>query len=139
MMATKSIERSETAQAVLAIVAMQLDKQEQKGLETYGHSLDGVVHDPEGDVYDWTSEALAECIDGMQYLVKRVQELEAQERPMRRKAMNQIRSDFAHAEADMHSKGDVFTRFEMGQAVGFQQGVAATLRSLHMYIDGINR
>ena len=43
-----------------------LDRQNQKGLSTYGRTLDEC---PDGD-YDWKEMALEELIDALQYLSK---------------------------------------------------------------------
>ena len=43
-----------------------LDRQNQKGLNTYGRTLDEC---PDGD-YDWKEMALEELIDALQYLSK---------------------------------------------------------------------
>lgn len=48
------------------IINQILDKQNAKGMKTYGHSLE----DCPNEAYDWNIMALEEAIDGWQYQVK---------------------------------------------------------------------
>ena len=62
----------ETSQRVLEIIECQLHAQNSKGLAEYGQTID----DAQG--YDWTLEALSECVDAMQYMSRYMLELEAE-------------------------------------------------------------
>lgn len=62
----------ETSQRVLEIIERQLRAQNEKGIAEYDQSID----DAEG--YDWTLEALSECVDAMQYMSRYMLELEAE-------------------------------------------------------------
>ena len=48
------------------VINRVLDRQNQKGMSTYGRTLDDC---PDGD-YDWKEMALEELIDALQYLSK---------------------------------------------------------------------
>lgn len=48
------------------IINQILDKQNAKGMATYGHSLE----DCPNEAYDWNVMALEEAIDGWQYQIK---------------------------------------------------------------------
>ncbi|WP_050748990.1 hypothetical protein [Shouchella clausii] len=58
------------SQRVLEIIERQLHAQNSKGLAEYGQTID----DAQG--YDWTLEALSECVDAMQYMARRMLEIE---------------------------------------------------------------
>jgi hypothetical protein len=62
---------SEIADKVLGIVEQNLKSQIEKGLKKYGKTLDDCGF---GD-HDFLNMALEECIDGMQYLVKKNKQL----------------------------------------------------------------
>ncbi|MFP7288038.1 hypothetical protein SFC15_17625 [Shouchella clausii] len=65
-------ELPETSKRVLQIVERQLRAQNEKGIAEYGQTID----DAQG--YDWTLEALSECVDAMQYMSRYMLELEAE-------------------------------------------------------------
>jgi len=69
----------ETSREVLSIIAKQLDRQNKKGYETYGTTIDQA----KDEEYDWNRMALEECIDALQYLVKRNKELEKENKMLR--------------------------------------------------------
>lgn len=71
------MELPETSRRVLQIVEDKLREQNQKGLAEYGQSID----DAEG--YDWTLEALAECVDAMQYMARRMLEIEEENKKLK--------------------------------------------------------
>lgn len=64
----------ETSRRVLQIIEDKLRDQNNKGLAEYGQTID----DAQG--YDWTTEALAECIDAMQYMARRMLEMEEEKK-----------------------------------------------------------
>ncbi|GIN13154.1 hypothetical protein J26TS2_30210 [Shouchella clausii] len=67
----------ETSRRVLQIVEDKLRDQNNKGLAEYGQTID----DAQG--YDWTTEALAECIDAMQYMARRMLEMEEENKKLK--------------------------------------------------------
>lgn len=67
----------ETSRRVLQIIEDMLRDQNQKGLAEYGQSID----DAHG--YDWTTEALSECVDAMQYMARRMLEMEEENERLR--------------------------------------------------------
>lgn len=71
------MELPETSKRVLQIVERQLRDQNNKGLAEYGQTID----DAQG--YDWTTEALAECIDAMQYMARRMLEMEEENKKLK--------------------------------------------------------
>ena len=62
----KERELPNTSKKVLEIIKNQLVEQNKKGLNEYGKTID----DADDSQYDWNFEALAECADALQYLVK---------------------------------------------------------------------
>lgn len=60
--------------SVKDVINRVLDKQNAKGIATYGQTLDEC---PE-DAYEWKMMAIEELVDGMQYLAKENQMLEKQ-------------------------------------------------------------
>ncbi|PAE90901.1 hypothetical protein [Shouchella clausii] len=71
------MELPETSKRVLQIVERQLRAQNEKGIAEYGQTID----DAQG--YDWTLEALSECVDAMQYMARRMLELEGENERIR--------------------------------------------------------
>lgn len=67
----------ETSQRVLEIIERQLRAQNEKGIAEYGQTID----DAQG--YDWTPEALSECVDAMQYMARRMLEMEEENERLR--------------------------------------------------------
>jgi hypothetical protein len=53
-----------------------LDRQTEKGLKKYGTTIDEAYVDENGDEYDWGMMIAEELIDGIQYSIKKVEELE---------------------------------------------------------------
>ena len=49
------------------VINQVLDRQNQKGMSTYGRTLDDC---PDGD-YDWNEMAVEELVDALQYLAKK--------------------------------------------------------------------
>ncbi|MBU8598460.1 hypothetical protein KM908_20320 [Alkalihalobacillus clausii] len=72
------MELPETSKRVLQIVERQLRAQNEKGIAEYGQSID----DAEG--YDWTLEALSECVDAMQYMARDMIELKEENERLKR-------------------------------------------------------
>ncbi|MGN7287532.1 hypothetical protein ACTHP3_21675 [Shouchella rhizosphaerae] len=68
----------ETSQRVLEIIERQLHAQNSKGLAEYGQTID----DAQG--YDWTLEALSECVDAMQYMARYTLELEEENKRLKK-------------------------------------------------------
>ena len=60
--------------SVRAVINRVLDKQNEKGMETYGQTLD----DCPDESYDWNVMAIEELVDGIQYLAKENLRLEKQ-------------------------------------------------------------
>ncbi len=58
--------------SVRNVIDRVLDKQNEKGMATYGHTLD----DCPDEAYDWKMMAIEELVDGIQYLAKENQRLE---------------------------------------------------------------
>lgn len=58
--------------SVRKVIDRVLDKQNEKGMATYGQTLD----DCPDDSYDWKMMAIEELADGIQYLAKENQMLE---------------------------------------------------------------
>ena len=58
--------------SVRDVIDRVLDKQNAKGMETYGQTLD----DCPDEAYDWKMMAIEELVDGIQYLAKENQRLE---------------------------------------------------------------
>ena len=58
--------------SVRNIIDRVLDKQNAKGMATYGQTLD----DCPDEAYDWKMMAIEELVDGIQYLAKENQRLE---------------------------------------------------------------
>lgn len=77
----------QTSREVLNLIAKQLDKQNKKRISEYGESIDNATG------YDWTAEALAECVDALQHLVKRNKELENQVKIYRTVCMNMSQAE----------------------------------------------
>ncbi|MEK3756784.1 hypothetical protein MHB73_21325 [Bacillus sp. FSL K6-6483] len=71
------MELPETSRRVLQIIEDKLRDQNNKGLAEYGQTID----DAQG--YDWTTEALAECIDAMQYMARRMLEMEEENKKLK--------------------------------------------------------
>ncbi|WP_017728548.1 hypothetical protein [Halalkalibacterium ligniniphilum] len=87
-----------TSREVLNIIAKQLDKQNSKGLSTYGTTIDEASNDD----YNWNDEALAELADACQYLVK-------ENKRLRVKVM--------HYERHYENSGGIFNRMNMKQRI----------------------
>lgn len=68
----KLSKRPKVSQHVIDIVTNLVDAQDVKGWEKYGETIDSA----QDQAYDWNRMALEETVDGMKYLVKRVQQLE---------------------------------------------------------------
>ena len=62
----KERELPETAKVILKTIENQLVAQNKKGLKEYGKTID----DADDNEYDWNFEALAECVDALQYAIK---------------------------------------------------------------------
>ena len=58
--------------SVRNVIDRVLDKQNAKGMATYGQTLD----DCPDEAYDWKMMAIEELVDGIQYLAKENQRLE---------------------------------------------------------------
>ena len=58
--------------SVRKVIDRVLDKQNAKGMATYGQTLD----DCPDEAYDWKMMAIEELVDGIQYLAKENQRLE---------------------------------------------------------------
>ena len=58
--------------SVRNVIDRVLDKQNEKGMATYGQTLD----DCPDEAYDWKMMAIEELVDGIQYLAKENQRLE---------------------------------------------------------------
>ena len=58
--------------SVREVIDRVLDKQNAKGMATYGQTLD----DCPDEAYDWKMMAIEELVDGIQYLAKENQRLE---------------------------------------------------------------
>lgn len=71
------MELPETSRRVLQIIEDKLRDQNNKGLAEYGQTIDDVQG------YDWTTEALAECIDAMQYMARRMLEMEEENKKLK--------------------------------------------------------
>lgn len=67
----------ETSRRVLKIIEAKLTAQNQKGLAEYGKTID------EATGYNWELEALSECVDAMQYMARRMMELEEEIKRLR--------------------------------------------------------
>lgn len=67
----------ETSRRVLQIVEDMLRAQNNKGLAEYGQTID------EAQGYDWSLEALAECVDAMQYMARRMLEIEEENKKLK--------------------------------------------------------
>lgn len=57
-------------QGIIDIIAGRLDRQNEKGMNKYGVSIDEVTVDVDGVPYDWRDMALEELVDCIQYLMK---------------------------------------------------------------------
>ena len=60
--------------SVRSVIDRVLDKQNAKGMATYGQTLD----DCPDEAYDWKMMAIEELVDGIQYLAKENLRLEKQ-------------------------------------------------------------
>lgn len=76
-------ELPETSKRALKMIEERIRTQNSKGLAEYGKTID------EAKGYDWTHEALSECVDALQYIVRRMIELEEREL-VRRESMKHM-------------------------------------------------
>lgn len=79
--------KSNIANKVLELVKDNLERQVNKGVETYGQTLD----DCPDDAYDWNDMLTQELIDGLQYALKENSILRKDNRNLR-KELIQLRS-----------------------------------------------
>ncbi|SDJ76728.1 hypothetical protein [Salimicrobium halophilum] len=71
---------------VKRIINDMLDQQEQKGIETYGTTLEEASHSD----YDWNQMALEEAIDMCQYLAKENRRLRSVEHLKMKKGLPSV-------------------------------------------------